>query len=94
MKAFGGNRCIAPLIFNLSKKMEVSDGLRATAASPPTKRPLVLSEEETRLGPGCGRDVLQQRQVSLSCLESDRESSSSQPSPHTGYARTVLCCRQ
>ena len=35
MKAFGGNRCIAPLILKLSKKMEVSGGFRATAASPP-----------------------------------------------------------
>ena len=34
MKALGGNRGIAPLILNLSKKMEVSGGLRATAASP------------------------------------------------------------
>jgi hypothetical protein len=44
MKAFGGNRCIAPLILNLSKKMEVSGGLRAMAASPPAKGPLVLNE--------------------------------------------------
>ena len=44
MKALGGNRCIAPLILNLSKKMEVSGGLRATAASPPAKGPLVLNE--------------------------------------------------
>jgi hypothetical protein len=44
MKAVGGNRGIAPLILNLSKKMEVSGGLRATAASPPVKGPLVLNE--------------------------------------------------
>jgi hypothetical protein len=44
MKAFGGNRCIAPLILNLSKKMEVSGGLRVMAASPPAKGPLVLNE--------------------------------------------------
>jgi hypothetical protein len=44
MKALGGSRCIAPLILNLRKKMEVSRGLRATAASPPAKGLLVFNE--------------------------------------------------
>jgi hypothetical protein len=44
MKALDGNRGIAPLILNLSKKMEVSGGLRAMAASSPANGPLVLNE--------------------------------------------------
>jgi len=43
MKALGGNRGIALLLLNFSKKMEVSGGLRTTAASPPAKGPLVLN---------------------------------------------------
>jgi hypothetical protein len=88
MKALGGNSFVTS-----AKRWKSAVGFAPRPLHPRRKDLRYSMNKRLGWAPE-GSGLLQQRQVSLTCLKSNRESFSSQPSPHTGYARTVLCCRQ